>query len=103
MTLLDFQNKDAKYFAKLKRYKNGAPYIEIRTGAAMGYCQILMIVSLDGFPNPYTSSNTRLEANVKFSQNGTSYFTWEEIEKLNQVVQEAKVILEGIKNGKTDA
>lgn len=100
MPLLDFENESAKYSAILRTPKDKAPYIEIRTRAKAGFGQVVLVVSLEEFPNPYHTKP--IKANVKFSQNGTSYFTWEEVEDLNKAVLEAKVILEGIVNDRTN-
>lgn len=94
-------NKDPNlnWVAKVVNVKNH-PEVEIR---AYLKCQILIKVTLGGFWEKtgwYSNSPYEVvlsEKNVRISQNGTSYWSLEDLVTLNKAIEEAVVYLEKLK------
>jgi hypothetical protein len=80
--------------AKLVGGKVGPRCVEIRR--TCHGAQVVVVVSLGGFREKTFEGmqNVLPEKNLKVSQNGVSYFDWDELSELMQAIGEAKAKLE---------
>lgn len=84
----------ARWRAKLVGKTTSSPQVEIRRTMVS---QVLLIVNLgQGYQyKGYNRQNTQ-GVNVHFSSNGPLQMSFEDMQELNQVIQEAKAYLEGL-------
>jgi hypothetical protein len=90
-----------RWKAKLVGHKVGRPHVEIRKSAKG--TQIFLLVSLGGGYKyrgccPDSKWNSTIGTNLHFALNGSARLTFKDWEDMQQAVDEAKAVLEKLKN-----